>query len=56
MQENGDQNNSECGQFSRIAQRCVMQFGTIFTIKKKREKHPWRSVTFSKVPGLHTKY
>ena len=24
--------------------------------KKKREKHPWRSVTFSKVPGLHTKY
>ena len=29
--------------------RCT--FGTIDTIKKKHEKHPWTSVTFSKVAG-----
>ena len=31
--------------------RCVARFGTICTIKK-REKHPWSSVNFSKVVGL----
>ena len=30
---------------------CVGRFGTICTIKK-REKHPWTSVNFSKVAGF----
>ena len=29
----------------------VVQFGTICAVQKKHEKHPWRSVTFSKVGG-----
>lgn len=28
--------------------RCLPRFGTTCTIQKKREKHPWRGVTFSK--------
>ena len=31
--------------------RCVAQFGTICTIKKKSEKDLWKSVTFNKVAG-----
>ena len=32
--------------------RYFARFGTIFVQIKKRLKHPWRSVTYSKVAGL----
>ena len=34
-----------------VCLRCVALYGTIWTIQKCK-KHPWRSVTFSKAPGL----
>ena len=34
----------------KFLRKCVTRFGTIYTILK-REKRPWRNVTFSKVPG-----
>ena len=35
--------------------RCFARFGTIVQ-RKKREKHPWRSVTFSKVASFFKLY